>query len=123
MATTSDSPLQMPARRFTADEKQHRAGNKAVEQFANLTSYGTVPIGGAIGYGGTVAPPGWLAAGSGDVSRRAYKELFSVYGTTYGVGDGSTTFGIPTFAQARAWFGGTAAAPASGMILIRTGAT
>lgn len=45
------------------------------------------------GYG--TAPLGWVKAGSGNKSRTTYGGLFDVYGTTWGVGDGSTTFGIP----------------------------
>lgn len=118
---TSDSPLQMPARRFTSDEKQHRSNNQALEQFGNVAFYGFVPIAGVIGYAGNNAPAGYLECNGAAINRRAYKELFSLIGTTYGVGDGSTTFNIPTFAQARTFFGGTAAAPTDGMMLIRTG--
>ena len=41
------------------------------------------------------APTGWLLAQGQAVSRTTYAPLFSVIGTTYGVGDGSTTFNIP----------------------------
>jgi len=38
----------------------------------------------------------WFIWGQGqNVSRTAYPELFSAYGTTFGAGDGSSTFGIP----------------------------
>lgn len=124
MATESDSPIQLPARRFTSDEKGHRMNNAAIEQFGNLTSYGTVPIGGIVGYAGTIAPPGWLECNGAAVGRRVYKELFSVIGTHYGVGDGSTTFNVPTEAQASNIFGGTNAASTNqGFMIIRTGAT
>jgi microcystin-dependent protein len=33
------------------------------------------------------------------VSRTKYAALFSVYGTTIGIGDGSTTFNVPTVAD------------------------
>lgn len=45
------------------------------------------------GYG--TAGLGWVKAGSGDLSRTDYAGLFAVYGTDWGDGDGSTTFGIP----------------------------
>ncbi|EIJ47583.1 hypothetical protein GWL_18240 [Herbaspirillum sp. GW103] len=41
------------------------------------------------------APPGWLKANGALVSRTAYAGLFAKIGTTYGVGDGSTTFALP----------------------------
>lgn len=38
---------------------------------------------------------GWLYCDGTDISRTTYATLFDVIGTTYGVGDGSTTFGLP----------------------------
>ena len=46
-------------------------------------------------YGGSVAPSGFLLCDGSAISRTTYSELFSVIGTTYGVGDGSTTFNLP----------------------------
>ena len=41
------------------------------------------------------APPGWLKANGAAVSRTAYSALFAAIGTTFGAGDGSTTFNLP----------------------------
>ncbi len=42
------------------------------------------------------APPlGWLAANGATVNRSVYANLFAAIGTTYGAGDGSTTFTLP----------------------------
>ena len=123
MAETPDSPLQMPASRFKEDEKPHRANISAVEFFAQFIYGSLVPTGGIIGYAGASAPAGYLECNGAAINRRAYKELFSVIGTTYGVGDGSTTFNIPTAAQASNMFGGTNAASTNqGFMMIRTGA-
>ena len=46
-------------------------------------------------FGGSVAPAGFLICDGSAVSRTTYSELFSVIGTTFGAGDGSTTFNIP----------------------------
>jgi len=40
-------------------------------------------------------PSGWLLADGSAVSRTTYAELFAAIGTTYGAGDGSTTFNLP----------------------------
>ena len=41
------------------------------------------------------APTGWLLCDGSAVSRSTYSALFAIIGTTYGAGNGSTTFGIP----------------------------
>lgn len=41
------------------------------------------------------APSGWLICNGAEVSRGTYSNLFSAVGTTYGVGNGSSTFNIP----------------------------
>ena len=41
------------------------------------------------------APTGYLKANGATVSRTAYARLFTAIGTTFGIGDGSTTFGLP----------------------------
>lgn len=43
----------------------------------------------------------WLEGGT--VSRTTYAELFAIYGTTYGAGDGSTTFVLPDFRNRAVW--------------------
>lgn len=55
-----------------------------------------VPIGTILDWAGSGnAPVGYLKAVGGTYSRATYSLLFSVIGTTYGSGDGVTTFGIP----------------------------
>lgn len=46
-------------------------------------------------YAGTTPPEGFLACDGSAVSRSTYSELFSAIGTTFGAGDGSTTFNLP----------------------------
>lgn len=53
------------------------------------------PVGAIMPYGGNSDPAYWLICDGRAVSRTAYAELFAVIGTTYGTGDGSTTFNIP----------------------------
>ena len=56
-----------------------------------------LPIGTINCFGGSVAPTGWLICDGSAISRTIYSELFSVIGTTYGTGDGSTTFNLPDY--------------------------
>lgn len=49
-------------------------------------------------YAGADTPAGWLTADGSAVSRTTYSTLFGVIGSTYGPGDGSTTFNLPDLA-------------------------
>jgi len=60
---------------------------------------GGTPVGSIVAYGGTAAPTGWLLCDGSAVSRTIYDDLFAILGTTYGAGDGSTTFNLPDLRQ------------------------
>jgi microcystin-dependent protein len=55
------------------------------------------PTGGIMMWGTGTAPTGWLLCAGAAVSRSTYAALFAVIGTTFGVGDGSTTFNVPNY--------------------------
>ncbi len=57
------------------------------------------PTGGIIMWVNAVAPTGWLMCDGAAYSRTTYAALFALCGTTYGAGDGSTTFNIPDCRQ------------------------
>jgi microcystin-dependent protein len=54
-----------------------------------------IPVGSLMPYAGTSAPTGWTLCFGQAVSRTTFADLFAVVGTTYGIGDGSTTFNLP----------------------------
>lgn len=57
-----------------------------------------VPIGFRAGYVGTAAPNSrWLLCDDSAVSRTTYAALFALISTSYGIGDGSTTFNLPDY--------------------------
>ncbi|USZ80548.1 tail fibers protein [Serratia phage MQ-4] len=64
-------------------------------------------------FAGAAAPADWLLCAGQAVSRTTYATLFAVIGTTYGAGDGSTTFNLPDLrgrvAGGKDDMGGTAA--------------
>ena len=70
-----------------------RAGSSGVPAFSTVSAVN--PAGAIIMYGAATAPTGYLKCDGSNVSRSTYADLFTAIGTTYGIGDGSLTFGIP----------------------------
>lgn len=60
---------------------------------------GVIPPGTVHFWAGSSAPSGWLLANGSNVSRTTYATLFAAIGTTFGSGDGSTTFGLPNLSN------------------------
>lgn len=59
-------------------------------------SLNLVPPGAVAFFARSTAPAGWIKSnGANTLSRTLYSDLFSAIGTTFGAGDGSTTFGVP----------------------------
>ena len=54
-----------------------------------------IPAGAVMDYAGSTAPTGWLLCAGQAVSRTTYAALFAAIGTTFGTGNGSTTFNLP----------------------------
>ena len=55
----------------------------------------TISAGTIFPYGGSTAPSGFVLCDGSAISRTTYSTLFGVIGTTFGSGDGSTTFNVP----------------------------
>lgn len=62
--------------------------SKVLDLWSGMT--GTV-----LPFAGEAAPNGWLLCYGQAISRTTYSTLFGIIGTTYGTGDGSTTFNLP----------------------------
>lgn len=60
-----------------------------------------VPTGLILPYGGSTTPEGFLLCNGATINRTTYANLFNAIGTTYGAGDGSTTFNLPNYSSAR----------------------
>lgn len=58
-------------------------------------SGGIIPAGTIVAFGSTTAPAGWAVCDGAAISRTGNAALFAAIGTTYGSGDGSTTFNKP----------------------------
>ena len=81
---TSTVPVVLPADPTTALQA-------ATKQYVDTGS----PAGIIAPFAGTSAPTGWLSCNGAAVSRTTYATLYAAIGTTWGVGDGSTTFNVP----------------------------
>jgi hypothetical protein len=71
------------------------ADNVALPEIPAAEDVEPVPPGAIVDFGFTTAPTGYLLCDGAAVSRTTYAALYSVIGTTYGAGDGSTTFNVP----------------------------
>ncbi len=60
-----------------------------------MSGIGFAPPGKIAAFGMQVAPAGWKVCDGSAISRTAYAALFAAIGTTWGAGDGSTTFNLP----------------------------
>lgn len=71
---------------------------------ATAAASAALPVGTTLPYAGASAPTGFLMANGQAVSRTTYSGLFAIISTTFGSGDGSTTFNVPDL-RGRAPFG------------------
>ena len=74
--------------------------NGTLELISGATLWADAPIGCIQAYGGATAPDGWLICNGAAVSRTTYAALFAVVGTSFGAGDGTTTFNVPDLREA-----------------------
>ncbi len=74
----------------------HTALNRRfMEVAASINAVLNGLVGAVLPYGGSSIPSGWLVCDGAQVSRATYAALFGIIGTTWGAGDGSTTFNLP----------------------------
>ena len=66
-----------------------------LSKWRNYISRALVPTGTVLAYAGNTVPSGFLLCDGRAVSRTTYAVLFAAIGTTYGSGDGSSTFNLP----------------------------
>jgi len=61
----------------------------------NLTGIEGIPTATIVPWSDSSVPTGFLECNGAAVSRSTYSALFAIIGTTYGAGDGSSTFNVP----------------------------
>jgi microcystin-dependent protein len=79
---------------YRFDVRAVNAAGAGAPATANF-SLPALPAAAIAAYTGAATPSGWLEADGSPVSRSQYPELFTAIGTTYGAGNGSTTFNLP----------------------------
>jgi microcystin-dependent protein len=62
---------------------------------SGIGAVGFMPVGVVVPFAGSTSPAGWFLCFGQAISRTTYAGLFATIGTTYGSGDGSTTFTLP----------------------------
>ena len=62
---------------------------------ANLTGIEGIPTATIVPWSSSSVPSGFLECNGAAVSRSTYSALFAIISTTYGAGDGATTFNLP----------------------------
>jgi microcystin-dependent protein len=65
--------------------------------------FNSIPTGMILPFAGNVELEGWSLCDGSELNRTEYSDLFSVIGTTYGSGDGETTFNKPDFRNKTIW--------------------
>lgn len=97
---TMTGPIAMGSQRITGLGTPTDANDATTKAYvdaavAAATASLIAPVGSIKMHGGSAVPTGWLECNGAAVSRTTYSALFAVYGTTWGVGDGTTTFNLP----------------------------
>ena len=103
--TEEADPQDVSASKITYDntESGMTATNvqDAITELSTAPKGGTgVPVGSIFWLAAQTAPEGYLICDGSAVSRTEYADLFAAIGTTFGAGDGTTTFALPNLQAA-----------------------
>lgn len=99
----SYAPIDSPALTGNPTAPTQTAGNNSTRLATTafvataVSSANTIKPGTILPYAGSSVPAGYLQCNGAAVSRTTYSALFSAIGTTWGAGNGSTTFNLPNF--------------------------
>ncbi len=94
-ATNANSTSAWSSNVSTSTRQYTCADSNQYGTYPNCYPYDSLPIATSIEGYWTTPPAGYLLEDGSAVSRTTYADLFAAIGTTYGAGDGSTTFNLP----------------------------
>lgn len=86
----------------------YESNDKVIQSFDSKLDASLLPVGSIIPYGASKTPAGYLLCNGSTVNRTTYSALFAAIGTTWGSGNGSTTFALPNITDKTLWGNATA---------------
>lgn len=92
-AGSAPAPLERSKNLSDVGSKEQARNN--LDVFSKAETRQIAPAGLVAHFARNSAPSGWLKANGAAVSRTAYADLFAAIGTSFGAGDGVTTFNLP----------------------------
>jgi len=102
VATTSVIADSIPIIQGGANKRIHpgSGGGLDADTVDGFQARALMPAGAMLPFAGSSVPSGWLLCVGQAVSRATYADLYSAISTTWGVGNGSTTFNVPDMREA-----------------------
>lgn len=85
----------MTAGLLRTSNKLSELSTELQDTYSNLSLDDAIPTGAIFPFTSSTVPLGWLLCDGSAVLRSLYYQLFAVIGTTYGAGNGTTTFNLP----------------------------
>lgn len=92
--TSTSADAGSVARRDSSGRLSSEPGGSG-DEVVTFSDNATVAAGFVMSFAAETPPDGWLKANGAEVSRSTYADLFFAIGTTFGAGNGSTTFNLP----------------------------
>ena len=92
---TGFAPSPLERSKNLSDLEDRAEARRNMDVFSAAQTREMAPAGLVGHFARSSAPTGWLKANGAEISRAAYAELFAAIGTTFGAGNGFTTFNLP----------------------------
>jgi microcystin-dependent protein len=89
------NPIAVPGTVVASGSLTTPGGAQGVQGLQGSSAADVNPVGTILMYGSTTAPAGWMVCDGSAISRATYPALYALIGTSFGAGDGSTTFNLP----------------------------